>query len=343
MKVRTAVLGAGAMGREHLRCLAKVPRAQVVAVCDPSEEAAAKAAREFQVPQAYVDLDTLLKTEKPEYVVVASPVLYHARQSIAAFEAGAHVLCEKPLCMDRAEAEAVVEAAKKAGQLFTMGFQIRQSRVDRALRRFIAEGGLGQVYHTRVWGGHIMNYPWGRFHHRREFSFGGVMAATVVHILDAAIWVLGCPEPVAVSASCFRRLDQMPDPPINFEGSVDEVTVEDFAHAHVRFANGSSMSIDGNWLTHPTNRGMGFEVFGVLGVAREGSRTVELEKKSEIVPHELEVESEPEDRTVAEHEEFVAAIRGQGEPQVRFAEALAVQRILGGIYESAAQGREVRV
>ncbi|MSR81506.1 MAG: Gfo/Idh/MocA family oxidoreductase [Candidatus Latescibacteria bacterium] len=343
MKVRTAVLGAGEMGREHLRSLAMVPQAQVVAVYDPSEDAGKKAAQDFQVPQAYTDLHTLLKTEKPEYVVVASPALYHARQSIAAFEAGAHVLCEKPLCMDRGEADAIVEAAKKAGRLFTMGFQLRQHRVDRALKKFIAEGGLGQIYHTRVWAGHIMNYPWGRFHHRREFSFGGVMAATVVHILDAAIWVLGCPEPVTVSASCFRRIDKMPDPPINFEGSVSEVTVEDFGHAHVRFANGSSMSIDGSWLTHPTNRNVGFEVLGVLGVAKEGNHTVELEKQSEIVPHELEVEADPENYTAAEHEEFVAAIRGAGEPQVRFAEALAVQRILVGIYESAAQGREVRV
>ena len=331
------------MGREHLRALAKVPQAQVVAVFDPSEAAGKAAAQDLQAPQAYTDLDALLKTEKPEYVVVASPALYHAPQSIAAFEAGAHVLCEKPLCMDRAEAEFIVAAAKKAGRLFTMGFQIRQSRVDRALKRFIAEGGLGQIYHTRVWGGHIMNYPWGRFHHRREYSFGGVMAATVVHILDAAIWVLGCPEPVAVSASCFRRLDKMPDPPINFVGTAGEVTVEDFSHAHVRFADGSSMSIDGNWLTHPTSRGMGFEIFGVLGVAKEGSRMVELEKKSEIVPLELEVEPDPEDRTMAEHEEFVAAIQGKGEPQVRFAEALAVQRILVGIYESAAQGREVQI
>ena len=343
MKVRTAVLGAGLMGREHLKALVKVPQAQVVAVFDPVEAAATAAAKELQVPQAYTDLDLLLKTEKPDYVVVASPALYHAPQSLAAFAAGAHVLCEKPLCMDRAEAEAIVEAAKKAGRLFTMGFQTRQSRVDRALKRFIAEGGLGQIYHTRVWSGHIMNYPWGRFHHRREYSFGGVMAATVVHILDAAIWVLGCPEPVAVSASCFRRIDKMPDPPINFVGTPGEVSVEDFAHAHVRFADGSSMSLDGNWLMHPTNRGVGFEVFGVLGVAKEGSRMVELEKKSEIIPLELAVEPDPEDRTVAEHEEFVAAIQGKGEPQVRFAEALAVQRILVGIYESAAQGREVRI
>lgn len=343
MKVRTAVIGAGAMGKEHLRCLAQMPQAQVVAVVDPSEAAAQAAAQQHQVPQAYADLGAMLKAEKPEYVVVASPPLYHARQSIAAYEAGAHVLCEKPLCMDVAEAEAIAEAAEKAGRLFTMGFQLRQCRADRALKQFIAQGRLGQVYHTRVWAGHVMAYPWGRFHHRKEYSFGGVMAGTVVHILDAAIWVIGCPEPAAVSASTFRRLDRMPDPPIHFEGTPAQVTVEDFGHAHVRFVDGSSMSMEGNWLKHPTQQPMGFEVLGVKGVAREGSATVELEQKEKIVPLDLEVEPEPQNRTVAEHEEFIAAIQGRGEPVVRFREALVVQRILAGIYASAAQGSEVRV
>jgi predicted dehydrogenase len=100
------------MGREHLKALAQVEAAEVVAVFDPAEGAAAKAAAELAVPEAYTDLDELLKAEEPEYVVVASPALYHAQQSIAAFEAGAHVLCEKPLCMDRAEADAIVAAAK---------------------------------------------------------------------------------------------------------------------------------------------------------------------------------------------------------------------------------------
>ena len=248
MAVRTAVLGAGAMGRHHIRCLKTLPEAEVVAVMDPHEPSGRAVAAEYGVPTAYTDLESVLATERPEYVVVASPAKYHANQCIAAFEAGAHVLCEKPLCMDMAEAEAIADAARRTGRLFTMGFQWRQRRALRALKAFIAEGKLGQVYHSRVWASHTMGYPWGRFHHRRDQSFGGVMAATVIHSLDALIWVLGAPSPTTVSASTFRRLDKMPDPPVDFEGTVDEVSVEDFGHAHVRFDDGSSMSIDGNWL-----------------------------------------------------------------------------------------------
>ena len=343
MSIRAAVVGAGSMGRGHVRFLQPIPGVEVVAVMDPHEPAREAVAAEYRVPRVYADLESLLATERPDYVVVASPAKYHASQTIAAFEAGAHVLCEKPLCMDMTEAEAIVETARRTGRLFTMGFQTRQRRDLRALREFIAAGRLGQVYHSRIWGSHTMNYPWGRFHHRQDQSFGGVIAATVVHSLDALIWVLGAPRPVAVSASIFRRLDQMPDPPINFEGTVEEVTVEDFGHAHVRFVDGSSMSIEGNWLMHPSPRGGGFEINGVLGVARDCPPLIELEEKERIIPLELKSAPEPENRTLAEHQEFVAAIQGRGRPIVTFEEALTVQRILVGIYASAARGEEVRI
>lgn len=347
MSVRTAVLGAGSMGKHHIRCLTQIPEAEVVAVMDPHAPSGRAAAAEFGVPTAYTDLGSLLDTEAPDYVVVASPARYHARQSIAAFEAGAHVLCEKPLCMDMTEAETIVDTAQRTGRLFTMGFQIRQRRALRALRDFIAAGHLGQVYHSRVWGSHTMNYPWGRFHHRQDQSLGGVMAGTVVHYLDALIWVLGVPKPTTISASTFRRLDKMPSPPINFNGTVDEVTVEDFGHAHVRFADGSTMSIEGNWLMHPCARGAGFEINGVLGVAKDCSPMVELEERDKIVPVELESAPEPEDATAEEHREFIAAINGRGQgqatPIVTFEEALTVQRILVGVYDSAARGEEVRL
>ena len=340
MSVRTAVIGGGAMGKGHLNALGRVANAEVVALVDPDPSTLESVAAEHGVPAAYGDYQAMLQAEKPEYVVVASPALYHAEHSIAAFEAGANVLCEKPLCMNLAEAEAIVEAGKKSGNLFTMGFQMRQNRFYRALRNFIAAGKLGEVYHTRVWGGHLMAYPWGRFHHRREYSFGGVLGATVIHILDAALWVLGMPEPVTVSASTNCRIGKMPDPPIHFEGQISEVNVEDFGHAHVRFADGSSMSIEGSWLTHPGNRVTGFEVNGTLGVAKD-SGPVELEERAKIVPTELDLEPETKNQYAAAHEEFIKAIQENGEPLVSYRDALIVFRLLVGIYESAEQGREV--
>lgn len=343
MPVKTAVIGAGSMGNGHLAHLATVPDVQVVAVVDPHEPTLRATAEKHQVPAMYPDIAPMLAAERPEYVVVASPVKYHASQAIAAFNTGAHVLVEKPFCMDMAEAEGVVAAAKQAGRLFTMGFQQRQRRALRALKQFIADGKLGAVYHSRVWGGHQMSYAWGRYHHRKDQSFGGVAAATVVHDLDALIWVIGVPEPVTVSASIFRKLDKMPDPYISFIGTAADATVEDFAHAHVRFEDGSSMSIEGNWLMHPRKRGTGFEINGILGIASNVPPLVELDRGREVIPVELEHDPEPEHAVRQEHVEFVAAIQGRGTPIVTFREALVVQRILVGLYESAERGVEVKV
>lgn len=338
--MKTAVLGAGGMGKVHLRHLPDL--VDVVAVVDPDLEAA-RAAADAAGARAYGDHVSMLAAEKPEYVVVASPVRYHAEQTIAAFDAGAHVLCEKPLCMSVAEADAMQAAATRAGRLFTMGLQMRMSPVNQALRRFVSGGGLGEIYHTRVWAGHNMAYPGGRFFHRREESLGGVLAATTVHPLDAVYWILAAPEPVTASASMFRRLDRMPDPPVHFQGTAADADVEDFGHAHVRFADGSSMSVEGNWLQHPRERAHGWEINGVLGVVQDVAPYVALDRQQEVTALELEIGDEPQDRTRAEHEAFLAAIRGEREPAVSWREASGVQRILSAIYESAERGDEVRV
>lgn len=336
------------MGREHLKALAQIPDVDVVAVVDPDLEAAGRVLgiAEIEGARTYADADEMLRQVAPAYVIVASPVRFHAQQTIAAFEAGAHVLCEKPLCMSLDEAQAMKQAALKADRRFTMGLQMRQSHANRALHRFVTDGGIGSVYHTRVWGGHIMNYPWGRYFHRKDQSLGGVLAATTVHPLDAVYWIIGAPEPVAVSGSTFCRLTKMPNPPINFEGDVSEVSVEDFGHAHVRFADGSSMSVEGNWLQHARSRGHGFEILGTLGVGSDIEPHAQIWSPGaqQVVTADLPITEETDHHTLAEHKNFLAAIGGaQDVSLVSFDEAINVQRMIGGIYKSAETGKEVRL
>jgi len=343
MPVKTAVVGAGRMGDEHLGQLGTIPDAEVVALMDPIGENANEISEKHGITGVYHDLETMLAVARPEYVIVASPPKYHAEQAIAAMESGAHVLVEKPLCITIEEAEAIEATAKREGRLFTMGVQRRQSRSMRTLKQYIDEGMLGDIYHSRVWGGHIMSYAWGQYHHRKEMSLGGVVAATTVHTLDACIWLIGAPQPVSVSASIFRRLDKMKDPFVSFDGTAADSTVEDFAHAHVRFEDGSSMSVEGNWLMHPTSRSAGYEIFGVNGVAREEEPYLELEKGNDVYPVELTEEPELGNHIRQEHVEFLDVIKGKGRPIVTFREALAVQKILVGVYESAERGEEVKL
>ena len=162
MTIKAAVIGAGEMGRSHMGSLNEVPEIELTAVVDPYEKAAVAAAEEFQIPQTYAQVSEMLERERPDYVVVVSPPLYHAEQTIAAYAAGAHVLCEKPLCMSVAEAESMRDAARRSGKLFTMGLQLRQMHTYEAVRQFLALGKLGDVYHSRVWAGHhhgISSWP----------------------------------------------------------------------------------------------------------------------------------------------------------------------------------------
>ncbi len=145
-QVRTAIIGAGVMGREHVKALLPLSEVQIVGIADPHEASAQTLAGAAGAEvRAFVDVAAMLAETEPQYVIVASPPKFHAEQAIAAFDAGAHVLCEKPLCMRVAEAEAMQQAAEQAGRLFTVGFQMRQSPAEQAVRRFLADGGLGQV------------------------------------------------------------------------------------------------------------------------------------------------------------------------------------------------------
>src|SRR5207237_77261 len=100
-----------------------------------------------------------LERTRPELVSIVTPPAFHREQALDAFAAGAHVLCEKPIAMNAAEARAMVDAARAAGRFLSMGLQSRHLEAGRILKRTLAEGTLGEVYFTRVWCGHVMNIP----------------------------------------------------------------------------------------------------------------------------------------------------------------------------------------
>ena len=101
----------------------------------------------------------------------------------------------------------------------------------------------------------------------RELAGGGVLFHTMVHLLDAVLWALGSPRPLRATASSYKRLDRMPNPPPSWEGSVEACEVEDFNVGLVHFADGSTMTIESNWLMHPQTRQSGAELLGERGVA----------------------------------------------------------------------------
>lgn len=341
--LRVAVFGCGQHGRgHHLKEYAAMPGVGIVAVVDADPDRARAAAEEFGAASWFTDHRKALELARPELVSIVTPPAFHCRQAVDAFAAGAHVLCEKPLAMDLGQAKEMAAAAEGAGKFLSMGLQSRHLESARALRRELAAGAVGDVYFTRVWCGHVMNIPgWGHFH-RKELAGGGVVMATTVHVLDLALWVLGNPEPASVTAFHHARLPRMRTPAVTWSGPVEECDIEDFSHAVVRFRNGSWMSVESNWLKHPSPRPTGLEILGNDGRASLHPFKIEVDQGQEVLDRTPQVE-ENRDAVRSFLEEAARCAREGGEPVVRPREALQVQAVMDAMYRSAAAGREVPV
>lgn len=346
-KLAVAVIGCGGHGRGgHIAGWKRIEDVEVVAVCDIHRERAQRAAQEYDVPHEYDDPRRLLERHRPDIVSVATPPKFHKQNVVDAFAAGANVVCEKPLAMNAQEAEEMIRAARRAGKLMTMGLQYRMMAQGRYLQRFLADGGLGHIYHTRVWTGHLISsgIPGGGVFHRRELSGSGVLFATMVHLLDWANWVIGNPVPKTASGSEYQKISRMKDPPVTWAGRLEDCDVEDFSYGFVRFADGSSMSLESSWLVHPAVRPTGIDILGDYGKAGLCPLKIELDEGrdvKDVTPTDL-VEQQPH-YFVAVLQDFAECVREGRVPVVKFSEMLNVQKMMDAIAQSARMGREVEI
>ena len=146
-RTRVAILGAGYWGSNHVRTFAGQPRAQLVAVCDPSRRALERAALVAAGARLTENLDDVLDGDAVDAVVIATPAASHVELACRALARGLHVLVEKPLALDVAGAERVVEAARQSGTVAMVGHLMLYHPVVEYLRRLITGGELGKTYY----------------------------------------------------------------------------------------------------------------------------------------------------------------------------------------------------
>jgi predicted dehydrogenase len=204
-----------------------VPRLQ--AVVDVDTTRARAFAGRWGVPLVFEDLETALADVQPEVVHICSPPWVHAEQSIAALNAGAWVLCEKPACGSLAELDRLEAVERATGRYAATVFQWRYGSGMRHLKRRIAEGALGEplvaVCNT-LWYRDETYYavPWrGRW----STELGGPTVIHGIHLMDALLWLLGDWSEVCARAPTLAR----------------DVETEDVSAAVVRFKGGAVATI----------------------------------------------------------------------------------------------------
>ena len=215
---RLGFLGVGWIGRNRLEAIEASGVADAAAVADPAVDGAA------------ASLDDLLEQEL-DGVVIATPSALHADQAIAALERGLAVFCQKPLALDAASAERVVDAAAAADRLLAVDFSYRFTEAARSVKALVDAGGLGDVYALDLvfHNAYGPDKPWTR---DPALSGGGCVIDLGIHLVDLALWMLGFPEVRAVT------------------GVLHGEPLEDHAAAQLELDSGAAVRLACSWSLH---------------------------------------------------------------------------------------------
>ena len=349
-RVKIGIIGLG-MGRAHAEHYRDSPAAQVVALCDQNRERLERVPEhvggEVKEARLYTDIAELLADEEVQAVSVALPNALHAPITIQALEAGKHVLCEKPLAMNAAEAEEMVRTARRVGRTLMVHFNVRFNPTSRAVKQAIDAGALGEIYYGRtVWHRKRGIPQLGGWFTQKQMSGGGALIDIGVHRLDLALWLMGYPRPVSVTGVTYNLLGKrLAD---SQEKSFD---VDDLAAAFIRFENGAALTLETSWASNTEKReDQWTQLFGVEGGALirnhdEGYQfEARLFRSAGEGRKEVTVETpEPPKPWESAQTHFCRSILTGTEPLAPGEQGLTVMRILDAIYESAATGQEVRL
>jgi UDP-N-acetyl-2-amino-2-deoxyglucuronate dehydrogenase len=228
--LRTALVGCGKVGHIHAAALASLPESHFVAVCDQNTERAAGFAARFHV-QAFTNVHTLLRDARPQALLICTPHPLHAAPAIAAAEAGAHVLVEKPLAATLEDCDTMLAAAQRAGVRLGVISQRRFYEPVRRMKEAIDAGKIGRpilgIFEMFSWRdqAYYQSDPWrGRW----DSEGGGVLVNQSPHMLDLLQWFMGDIDEISGSWANLNH---------------PYIEVEDTALAMIRFKNGGLGSV----------------------------------------------------------------------------------------------------
>ena len=249
-EIGIGMLGYAFMGKAHTNAYKKIPYMvypppaipRLVAIAGRNEAATKEAAQRYGYESYYTDWREMLKNDRIQLFDNGGPNDAHAEPSIAAAQAGLHVLCEKPLARDAKEAAGMLEAVTKAGVKHAVMFNYRFVPALRQAKELIDSGALGQIYHYRA----VYLQEWIMPHYGTPMIWrldknqagSGALGDLGAHIIDLGRFLVG--EFKNVSALTRTFIPQRP----TADGGHGQVTVDDAFIAAVEFENGAIGSVE---------------------------------------------------------------------------------------------------
>lgn len=261
--VRFGMVGTGGMGTAgHLRVLQDSPHTQVVALCDVNPNTLKAAAERYSIGSTYTDYREMLEREQLDAIDVATPNVVHAEISLAAIQRRLHVICEKPMAMNRREAREMVASARSHQVKNAVNFSYRNVPAARFIREIIQSGEIGEVYHL------IATYNQGWlvdplsphvWRLVKSLTGTGVLGDLGSHLIDLARFWVGEIEGVSSQLKTFVTKRPRAD------GSQGDVDVDDSASFLADFANGATGSFFCTRYAFARSNAQRAEIYGTKG------------------------------------------------------------------------------
>lgn len=345
-RLRVGFIGAGARARGALlEGWQKIKEAEVVGVADISRPAAEAFAARAGGIACHTDPRELLG-QGLDAVVVSTPSALHTEMVLASLAAGCHVLCEKPLATSTQDIRRIGEAVTHSGRLLMTAQHFRFEPKLLAAKRWAETGALGTVYHSKVQALRRAQLPPRPSFLDPKTSGGGPCMDIGVHMLDAALWMLGFPRPVRVTGTTrtnFAKGHTIPG--LWGEWDREKFAVEDFAAGFVTFEDGTTLTLECSWLGHQESiqERMHWELMGT-GASLEWPELRFATTRNRVFEQGTIA---PALKGTPAHEAEVRAFADcvlEGTPSlVPWQESLKVIAILEAIYRSAREGCEVEI
>ena len=351
--IRVGIIGCGGIANgKHMPSLKKVPDCEMVAFCDILPERAEKAAAEYGAKGArtYTDYKELLQDKSIDVVHVCTPNRSHSFITVDALEAGKHVMCEKPMAINSAEARKMLEAARRTGKKLSIGYQNRFRDDSLYMKNEAEQGTFGEIYYAKATAIRRRAVPtWGVFLNEYEQG-GGPLIDIGTHALDLTLWMMNNYRPKYCVGTTYHKLNRDTDQ-ANAWGNWDpeKFTVEDSAFGFVVMENGATIVLESAWALNTldvreavtsvsgTKAGAdmndGLRINGIRG-GRQYVLRPSFEAGGAAFYDGVGGES-PADR---EERSWIEAVRNDTTPVTLPEQAYCVTRILEGIYRSAETG-----
>ena len=340
--LKIGLIGTGGIAQTHMRALAKTDQIEVVAVCDLVEEKATRTANTYGVGKVFTDYHDILEMDEIEAVSICTWNQAHAAPAVDALHAGKHVLVEKPMAATLVDATAMAKAAKETGLILMVGVQPRFGFARKTAKAIAESGALGDIYYAEAVACRRCGIPGGSFI-RKETAGIGTVADIGVYALDEVLHIMGHPKPIAVSGIANNLLGKTHTP---VEGSwkwvPEDLSVEDFGVASVRFENGALMVFKTSWIMHMDSLG-GNLVLGTKAGMKMNPLTIFTHEYNRLIDITPQPGSKDDDLFLAKNMAFAEAIWEDKPSPIPAHEMLITNVIIQGLIDSAAAGHEVAV